>query len=63
MAEKGATKSKYALKRERGIVGVSNTRPRRVCDVCKLSLVGPKGHGFVSRSGRKVGHASCLGYR
>jgi hypothetical protein len=64
VAEKAASKSKYALKVQAQhdktyVKPVGTTRPRRVCDDCRLSLAGRRGHGFVSRDGRRVTHMGC----
>lgn len=56
---KGKPKSRYALKREGKLVTININRIRRVCDHCKLSLSGKKGHGFVTVDGRVVVGACC----
>lgn len=64
MAEKTVSKSKYALKIAAQSAATyrkptGTTRPRRECDDCGRTLSGPKGHGFVSRNGRRVTHGGC----
>lgn len=63
MADK-VSKSKYALKVARQNAGTyrephGTTRAKRICDWCKLTLAGAKGHGFTINVGRTLICGPC----